>query len=61
MDLDGQIELVAMDTSGTVMCYRGDGQLVWEATVSGTGTNGPRLADIDQDGRLDVVLGTNDG
>ena len=50
-----------MDTSSNLMCYHSNAKLVWETQVSGSSTTGPRVADINQDGILDIVMGTNDG
>ena len=50
-----------MDTSANVMCYDTSGQVVWESDVSGTSSSGARLADVNLDGALELVITTNDG
>ena len=58
---DGRLEMVAMDTSGNVMCYTTEAKLLWETQTTGTSTAGMRLADINQDGLLEIVMATADG
>lgn len=61
MNLDGSLELVVTDTSANVLCYDTAGQLVWEGSVSGTSSSGARIADVNLDGDLELVISTNDG
>jgi len=58
---DGTLELVAVDTSGNVVCLNGDGTLFWEVKISGDSSPGSRLIDIDNDGYPEVVVPTNEG
>ncbi len=58
---DGLQEIVVMDTSANVACYDAQAQLLWEASVSGTSSSGARLADVNLDGSLELVISTNDG
>ena len=58
---DGYLEILFMDISANVMCYHRSGKLLWETQLSGTSTAGMRVGDINGDGRLDVVMATNDG
>lgn len=60
MDNDGYMEIIVVDGSANVMCYSYD-KLLWDATVSGTGTVGPQLYDIDNNGQLEVVIASSDG
>ena len=61
VNLDGQLEIVVMDTSANVICYDTSGQVVWESSVSGTSSSGARLADVNLDGALELVITTDDG
>ena len=58
---DNKLEIVAMDTSANVMCYDTSGKIVWESGVSGASSSGARLADINLDGTLELVIATDDG
>ena len=58
---DGQLEIIATDASGNVLCFSPTGEVVWENQLSGTATAGARVADLDLDGQLEVILTTNDG
>ena len=58
---DSKLEIVAMDTSANVMCYDTSGKVVWESGVSGTSSSGARLADVNLDGALELVITTDDG
>lgn len=57
---DGKLEIVVVDASANVICYDNK-KVIWEATVSGTMTAGAQFQDINQDGRTEVVIATNDG
>ena len=58
---DGRLEMIVLDTSGNVMCLDSAGKVLWEADISGSSSPGSRVADINQDGVLDVVIPTNNG
>ncbi|XP_052267793.1 uncharacterized protein LOC127869338 isoform X2 [Dreissena polymorpha] len=58
---DGTLELIAIDTSGNVVCVNQDGTLFWEAKISGENSPGSRLIDIDGDGYVEVLIPTNEG
>ncbi|XP_072032542.1 uncharacterized protein [Amphiura filiformis] len=58
---DGRLDLVVIDTSGNVMCFDNRGNVQWEAEISGSSSPGSRVADVNQDGHLDVVIPTNNG
>ena len=61
LDSDGILELIAVDTDGNVLCFHGDGSTVWTARASGTSSPGSRVADVNEDGVMDVIVPTNDG
>lgn len=58
---NGQLDMIVVDTSGNVMCFNNRGKVIWEAEISGSSSPGSRVADINQDGILDVVIPTNNG
>ncbi|XP_052769103.1 uncharacterized protein LOC128209205 isoform X2 [Mya arenaria] len=58
---DGNLELIAVDTSGNVVCLNSDGTLFWELKISGDNSPGSRLIDIDGDGYSEVIIPTNEG
>ena len=61
LDGDGRLEMVILDTSSNVMCIDTVGKELWDNQISGSSSAGSRVADINQDGILDVVIATNDG
>ncbi|KAL8592584.1 hypothetical protein ACOMHN_026514 [Nucella lapillus] len=61
VDNDGQLELIAIDVSGNILCFRGDGTTVWTSEISGSSSPGSRIADTNSDGILDVIVPTNEG
>lgn len=58
---DSTLEIVAIDTSGNVVCLNDDGTVTWEVTVSGDNSPGSRLLDVDGDGYVEVIIPTNEG
>lgn len=58
---DGVLDLVAIDTSGNVVCLNSDGTLAWEVEISGTSSPGSRLVDLDNDGYVEILITTNTG
>ena len=64
---DGKLEIIVATNSGHVQMYRHDGKLLWDIDVApafGMEKNkqriasSPAAADIDSDGRLEIVVGT---
>jgi outer membrane protein assembly factor BamB len=49
------------DDTDKLLAFGSDCHLAWEATLDGATISSPALADIDGDGALDVVEGTDDG
>ena len=58
---DSHLDLVAIDTSGNVVCLNNDGTLAWEVEISGTSSPGSRLLDVDNDGYPELLIPTNTG
>jgi hypothetical protein len=58
---DSTLEIIAIDTSGNVVCLNEDGTLAWEVEISGDSSPGSRLVDVNNDGYLDVIIPTNEG
>ena len=64
---DGKLEIVVATNRGHVLAYRHDGSLIWDrdlAAAFGMGRDqqrvsaSPAAADIDADGRMEIVIGT---
>ena len=58
---DGHLEMIVLDISSNVMCIDTTGKELWDSQISGSSSAGSRLADINQDGVLDIVIATHDG
>ena len=58
---DSDLDLVAIDTSGNVVCLNSDGTLAWEVEITGTSSPGSRLVDVDNDGYVEILIPTNTG
>ena len=58
---DGQLEILAVDTSGNVACFDRTGRTLWESEISGSSSSGIRLADINGDEKYDLLLTTDTG
>lgn len=64
---DGKLEIVVATNAGHILLYRHDGKMLWDRDVApafGMGKNtqridsSPAVADIDADGRMEIVAGT---
>ncbi len=58
---DGRLEMITTDTGGVISAYSPDGSTVWESQLTGATTSGTRVADINKDGKLEVVFNTDEG
>lgn len=58
---DGQLEIIAVDTSGNVACFDRTGRTLWESEISGSSSSGTRLADINQDEKYELLITTDNG
>ncbi|XP_780158.3 protein DEFECTIVE IN EXINE FORMATION 1 isoform X2 [Strongylocentrotus purpuratus] len=61
LDNDGNLEMIVLQTSGDVSCFSNHGNKMWSSKVSGGSMPGSRLADLDDDGVMDVIIPTRDG
>ena len=61
VDGDGSLNVIAVDSNANVVCFDAEGIEVWENRLSGFPTVGATVGDVNNDGVLDVVVGTNAG
>jgi hypothetical protein len=61
IDGDGLVELIASDRLGNVVAFDYRGSEKWEARVAGSVHANAVVGDVNNDGELDVVVGTDDG
>ena len=50
------LEMIVGDLVGNLVCVNGDGDIVWDARLSGAIYHAATIGDVDGDGRLDVVV-----
>ena len=51
----GSIDIVAVDTLGNLAAFNGKGETLWDRVLSGSVSQAPTLADLDEDGVLEVI------
>lgn len=61
LDMDGNLNIITIDTSGNVVCMTSNGITVWESEINGNSSAGSRLYDVNNDGVFDVIIATNFG
>ncbi|XP_078000278.1 uncharacterized protein LOC144452928 isoform X2 [Glandiceps talaboti] len=61
IDKDDGLEILVTDTGVNVVCLSSHGKVLWDRSLSGSSSAGSRIADINSDGVLDVVIATNNG
>ena len=60
-NIEGSMRLFVGDMKGNVAAFTANGMEVWSVQVSGSCLSGVSLADLDDDGKLEVVFGTTSG
>lgn len=58
---DGDLELCAVDFRSNLACFDYRGKVVWQRQLSGYCSQPPVVADINNDGVLEIVVGTSTG
>jgi outer membrane protein assembly factor BamB len=54
-DGNGEVEIYAVDLSGTMVCVKADGKAKWSAKLGGRARRSPTIADIDGDGTVEII------
>jgi hypothetical protein len=57
----GSIDIVAVDTLGNMAAFNSKGETLWDRVLSGSVSQAPTLADLDEDGVLEVICATATG
>ncbi|NOY76740.1 MAG: PQQ-binding-like beta-propeller repeat protein [Calditrichaeota bacterium] len=60
IDGDGQVELIAGDRGGHLVCLNTNGALKWKKNTKLSFNTAPALADLDGDGRREILLGAKE-
>lgn len=58
---DGDMELCVCDFDETISCYNSKGKMLWETKSHGSAAQVPTMGDVNGDGILELVFGTNKG
>jgi outer membrane protein assembly factor BamB len=58
---DGDLEMCVVDFKSNFVCFNYKGEEIWERIISGYSNQSPVLADINNDGILDLIVGTSTG
>ena len=61
VDNDGWLEMIAADARGSVVALKLSGKELWERHLGSAIGTGATLADVDGDGKLEIMIGTFDG
>ncbi len=61
VDSDGVTDIIVGDESGNIQCLDVKGTMKWEKSVDAPVSGGLRLADLEGNERMDVVMVTQDG
>ncbi len=61
VDGDGAVELIVSDANSNLVCLDNNGIVKWETSFVGVAESSASIADVNQDGTLDVVLATDAG
>ena len=54
---DGNLELVAGDMSGNIICFDASGAEVWDRRIKGSVAQAVSVGDVDGDGQVGAALG----
>ncbi|KAL0491966.1 outer membrane protein assembly factor BamB [Acrasis kona] len=58
---DGNVEICAVDYNSNLACFDEKGNAIWERRLSGSTSTAPTVGDVNNDGILDLIIGTNSG
>ena len=61
VDEDGKLDLIAVDTISTLAVFNSKGKLKWDVLLSRNCMAAPAIADINNDGYLDIVTACDSG
>jgi len=61
INMDGEIELCAADFSSNLACFDKSGKELWAVGLMGSAAQVPVMGDINGDGIMELVVGTNKG
>lgn len=61
IDQDGNLEIIGLDSVSTVAVFSKKGKLLWDIQITPDCVTAPAIADIDNNGILDMVIACNSG